>query len=629
MNTGKLTGQGAIDLATIAKRLECSPQELEQAFQTKNPLESLTDLLETKQAGSLCVPQAPCVEACAPRQNPLPRPKGHACMGRFQAPTAPPGRDPLVLALEQIKPGAELFMMVRRADEKFDFDQAIKLPANTEKYVQADGRYNIVFDDAWCAAHDIEPGAILEIAQRMPDGSRASDGLVVAINAAGMPCTPVQNGRAGTAHRINLPPGDRIGNIQELPLFVHEADPRPVRIDPAKLSHRVEYGKIVVRGALEPFANVMAENASTGAKGDPVKVGADGSFEARVHGSENHGILLRVLDHHVPFGGAQHGAHANHERRLTGIAGTKEPLVLAENPRLGMKGPVELRLARASVVGEKLILDRGVTPGSLITVRNDSSEPVREFKTAASLGGSFVLPADLHVDDFITLTVANPFASVSSEASISIRAKVISGKKGCELSLMEDFGDAAFVKKLPRSAIDRGENVDRVTSAQPNPVSLPFSINSIQGGEMGLGVTIQSDVAASKDGRAQVSSSITFDREAKKMTMIVDYTRMGGFEKEGAPSQANSFARVVPEHNQGAYHQNFPHTVTGAWALEIQDSKGNVLGQGTIEGKRVSSSYVSSSYDGRGGILPVGSIPRGNVVTHQRTMFDVTSFQAS
>lgn len=629
MHTGKLTGPGPLNLQTLAEQLRCSPEEVKQAFTTQDPLQSLADLVEKKKPGGLCIPQAPCVERCAPRENPLPRPKGHACMGRFQAPAAPPGRDPLVLVLEKIKPGAELYMMRRRADEAFDFDQAIKLPANTEKYVQPDGSYNIVFDDDWCVAHGIEPGAILEIRQRMPDESRPSDGLVIPINGEGMPCTPVQNGRAGAAYRINLPPGDRIGNIQELPLFVHEPDTRPPAISAEKLSHTVDNGKIIVRGALEPFAKVVLENYKTGAKSDVITVGTDGRFEAKVHGSKDHAFLVHVLDHQGSFDANLRPSKANHNRILTGIAGTNDPLVLAENPRLGVKGPVEVRLNRASVVGDKLVFDRGLTPGSLVTVRNDSSEPVREFKTVASFGGSFVLPADLHVDDIITLTAANPFAPTSSEATTTIKAKVIQGKKGCELSLLEDHGDATFVKGLPTSAIDKAENLDRVTSAQPSPVSLPFSITSLHGSEMSLTAQLQGAVGVSKDGQVRAESSIRFDREARVMTMVVDLLRSGGFEKPGTPVQTNAAARILPEHNQGAYHQNFPYTVTGEWALRVEDSKGNLLGTGSIEGKRVEKSYVSSSYDGRGGILPVGSIPRGTVSRHQYTMFEVKSFQAS
>lgn len=628
MYTGKLTGQAPLNLETLAQQLRCSPDEVKQAFAAPDPLQSLADLVEGKKPGRVCVPQAPCVERCSPRESPLPRPKGHACMGRFQAPAAPPGLDPLVLRLEKIKPGAELYMMRRRADEKFDFDQAIKLPANTEKFVQPNGDYNIVFDDAWCAANGIEPGAILEIRQRMPDGSRPSDGLVIPINGEGMPCTPVQNGRAGAAYRIDLPPGDRVGNIQELPLFVHEPDTRPPAICPEKFEHCVDNGKIIVRGALEPFAKVVLENWKTGAKSDVIRVGTDGRFEAKVHGSKDHAFRVHLIDHQGSFDADLRPSKANHDRILTGIAGTNDPLVLAENPRLGTKGPVEVRLARASVVGDKLIFDRGVTPGSLITVRNDSSEPVREFKTAASFGGSFVLSADLHVDDIITLIASNPFAQTSSEATTTVRARVVQGKKGCELSLLEDQADAAFVKGLPRSAIDPAENLDRVTSAQPSPVSLPFSITSVQGGEMSLTTQLLGAAGVSKDGRISAESSIRFDRETRVMTMVVDMLRSGGFEKPGAPLQLSTAARIQPEHDQGAYPQNFPHTVTGEWTLRIEDSKGKLLGTGTIEGKRVERSYVSSCYDGRGGILPLGSIPRGTVSVHGYTTFEVKSFQA-
>ena len=250
---------GTFDTQTVqsmAKAFGCSHREVEQALETANPLQTLQDLVESKKPGALCVPQAPCIEPCRPRDNPLPRPHGHACMGRFQAPAAPPGRDPLVLKLEHIKPGAELFMMRRRGDETFDFDTAIKLPSNTEKWVDAAGNYNIVFDDAWCLQNGIEPGHVLEIRQRMPDGSRASQGLVVPINAENMPCTTVRVGQRGSAQQINLPPGDRIGNLQVLPLFLHDPDSSPPSVDPSRFEHSLEQGKLMLSGAAEPFSKV-------------------------------------------------------------------------------------------------------------------------------------------------------------------------------------------------------------------------------------------------------------------------------------------------------------------------------------------------------------------------------------
>ena len=143
---------------------------------------------------------------------------------------------------------------------------------------------------------------------------------------------------------------------------------------------------------------------------------------------------------------------------------------------------------------------------------------------------------------------------------------------------------------------------------------------------MQLAAQTQSKYGVSKDGQVTCTSSIAFEKETRTMTMTVDYTRSGGYLKSGPEVTTATSAAVLPEHNRGAYHQNFPHTVTGDWKLTVVDSKGSVLGTGELEATRKTSTHISSSYDGRGGILPLGSIPRGTVSRTQYTVFDVKSF---
>ena len=60
---------------------------------------------------------------------------------------------------------------------------------------------------------------------------------------------------------------------------------------------------------------------------------------------------------------------------------------------------------------------------------------------------------------------------------------------------------------------------------------------------------------------------------------------------------------------------------------DVVDGKGKTLGNGELEATRVPRySQGCSGYTGRGGILPVGSIPRGTRSSSLHTMFEVKSF---
>ncbi len=492
-----------------------------------------------------------------------------AIAGIYTHPKQPAVRpDPLLLQFSNVVRGSELYM-VNRSD--LDDPKPIRLPTDTLHHAETDGDYSLILDDAWMNANGIRPGAVLEFYQEK--GGRTSDSKVVALNPGG----------ARTIPAPKLSGGEIFGDVVKDSHFEIARDqwPAGVRIDRLQSAFQgdqitlsAKLGRGGIASFTEPKAKIVLENLRTGKVSDPVTVADDGSFKVGVDARPSDPILARVVDHSGHFESSSQ-RDPMRERRIAFSAGGSD-FVLARNPRLGIDGPPEVSLSRVGLDtragATELAGACALTPGSIITVVNQ--ETGARSVAVADRQGSFRMPVDAKLGDYLDVRVRNPFVSEQPEGTLGARNEaffslhVEGSAKRAELVGVP--GVNGGVVPEDRGAVKPASDVDPIGDGRPQAhATRPnvdivqfdtrtenrgFNRRSIAGFHVGLAwaqglVGEKPWIGGSTfDGRRDagyvMQATSAVDTATRQITITLDATQRGGWLDESAPGQSSVFAPI-------------------------------------------------------------------------------------
>lgn len=564
LQAGVFAEAGVQDLKAA---LQLSPAQCQACF-PGNPekgmlLSALVQLVQVNLAP--CQPEPDLV-----RKTPL-QPLGVelAIAGIYTRPKQPVVRpDPLLLQFSNVVRGGELYM-VNRSD--LDDPKPIRLPTDTLHHAETDGDYSLILDDAWMNANGIRPGAVLEFYQEK--GGRTSDSKVVALNPGG----------ARTIPAPTLSNGEVFGDVVKDSHFEIARDQWPAAVRVDRLQSAFQGDQITLsaplgRGGIaaftEPKAKIVLENLRTGQVSEPVTVADDGSFQVGIDARPNDPIMARVVDHSSRFE-ASSDRDPMHERRISFTAGGAD-FVLAQNPRLGIDGPPQVSLSRIGLDTKggatELAGACALTPGSIITVVNQ--ETGARAVAVADRQGSFRVPVDAKLGDYLDVRVRNPFVSEKPEGTLGDRNEQVfslhvegSSKK---VELVGVPGVNGGVVPEDRGAVKPADGVDRLGDGRPRAhATRPsvevvrfdsrtenqgFNRRSISGFHVGLewaqGLIGQKPWIGGStfDGRRDTGYVATarseVDTEKRQIVITLDATQRGGWLDESKPGQSSVFAPI-------------------------------------------------------------------------------------
>ena len=563
-----------------------------------------------------CAPAEPPKKKLLPRrQDALPKLDVEAFAGEYQDRPQPVRVDPLVLKFGNVEPTSQdvptKIYMVNRSN--LDDPQAVLLPADLLK---ADGgKYGLILGDAWMAEHGIKPGNVLELYQTKGEGKaeRRSPSAIVKINKGG----------AGLMDAPNMPPHDIVGAGQVKEMFNKALDPKPAAVRPERMQaclrgERLELSLGGDQPALEPFSKVVLENLRTGERGAEVVVAEDGTFNASVVSKEGDAILVRAVDHSHALG------DTTFERLLTLQAGRDATPMLAVNPNLGVDAPPSVALGRVALSDDCLRVrsDRGLTPGSIVTIQRAGHEQELIKAVADATGGLDVpLPFHPHADDVFDLIVQSPFnAHVEQPAGWSAKARAEARLEINEDGTLDHVRSDGAVHtadteagRRPASGLD---NVDRVESGTPyrqdsrlkvENLTLRFEPYNPNTGNLAR-------LAVSADSRAPNARGwMSWDKDAGVLTVQVDAEVRGGWPQAdkqvqvglgwGEAGQASSMGF----NNRGV--NPIRHALVGLAAdtkvaVRFQDGEGKVFAKATLN----TAVTTASTGSGAGGTQQVRTL---------------------
>jgi hypothetical protein len=589
--------QSSLGSSSLPQALDLLAKEAQKSGREKELPEAITALNQwySDQVDTKRKPQK--VDRCSepacvgPRQGAPKRPGvKSAWQGRFVEKVEPPKRDPLILELMGIVPGAKITIR-NRSDLTKGAKDTITLPGDTKKFTGDGGYYNIVLSAEWLEKNCIRPGDILEIRQEVK--GEKSDPAVVPTNLRPANAPQTYGSRAQPLS-INLPPGDRIDlNETVTNFFALDPDPRPPQVDPSRFTQDLCDGKVTVEGleAVEPSAMVSIDNVAKMFHAQPTKVSNDGRVTSSIQADKGDPMVIRVVDHSNPNGG-----NVLAERRLTMVAGVSGA-VLARNPALGIDGTPEIALSRFeidSVNGQgRLSGKASITEGSLITITNMTTGETH--RTAADAKGSFAIDGDFKLGDVLDITAANPFSDAPSphggtmKCLTKLRATVAEkgGTCGLELDTMIS-GDAS---RVIDKAVKPHGNVDDLKSLEPEghpvavePTGLNFSNNCYGISLKTSSGFVLGDVSLGFD----VSASAKVDEAAQKIVLTVDAHGKGGWPSKGESSAWVSAMGESPNVTAGE---------PKSYQVEIRDQGGKLIAKAKADASRTVSygSYMPSS----------------------------------
>ncbi|MFO0725677.1 MAG: hypothetical protein U1E65_17970 [Myxococcota bacterium] len=416
------------------------------------------------------------------KKEPLPTLDVKAYAGNYEQPQAPRRCDPLVLVMNNVAPSTPDKPVKIYLINRSDLDaKPIELPGSTEK--AKDGAYSFVADGNWMQEHGIKAGAVLELVQAKLDAdgkpTRKSKGTVVKVNPGG----------AQLIGAPSLPPGDVIGNVQQLPNLRLEPDPAPSHVRATRIAAALHGGLLCLEPkgderAIEPFAKIRLENLSTGVTSGPFEVGADGGFAASIAACKNDAIVVHIADH------SHNLEDPLFERILSLRAGLESEPLLAVNPALGIDGPPSMALGRIALVeGKRIVSDRAITAGSIVTLTKEPDAPGEKPKVVRGIAGadgclSLELPFEVHADDVFDLVVQNPFGGLPKptdyQTKASAKARLEIGADG-SLGLVSSEGRVhAKGSASGDAAVPMIDQTDRVESGTPLLEDAHFQIKSFK-----------------------------------------------------------------------------------------------------------------------------------------------------
>jgi hypothetical protein len=375
-----------------------------------------------------------------PRTEPLPKLELDAYSGDYVAP--PATSCPLVLVFDRVEPTTEkspvkLFIVNRSI---LDDPKPLELPADLTK--AKGGRYSFQADDEFMLTHKIRPGAIIEAYQVKYDEAgkelRRSEPTYRAMTKRKL--------EGKTIAAPDLPPGDVVGDVHRMGSFKFDVDVEATHVRPDRIHTSLIAGELVItpkgdKPAFEPDVVLQMENLKTRQTGEETEVRDGGSFQAGVKAEDGQPILIRAIDHSHNLGDPLY------ERRLVLLAGRDSKPMLVRNPALGFDEPPRIASRRISLGGKDckdLFCDRGVTAGSIVTIRRAVEGRHDKTITLAGPDGSFraELPFVPHERDVFEVEVRNAYSDIETapqKAAVSrIRYEV--GPEG-QLSVVSSEGN--------------------------------------------------------------------------------------------------------------------------------------------------------------------------------------------
>jgi hypothetical protein len=598
------------------------------------------DAMGEERPAELCVFRAPHVDSQRPEAS-LETLKGKVYLGKLK------DEEALVVMLRRVRPGADLYAMPRKRDELWNDRRAFKLPADTAAYASDTGEYNLVAPLTWFKENGIAltPDMVLDIRQMNPDDSDISGQFVSPINGGLYPADKPKLDLA----RVDGLQGARICETLEPTI-----PPAVLEVYPREMAHHVKGGHIHIQGPLKPGSKVLVENVTTGAIGLEHTVGPDGRIAASVRGDKDDAFLVHLLPAAGRFRAAapslSTAEHYNglawygdrlQERIFTGMAGKNEKMTLIDNPWLTAEGPPELRLDRFALSArsagdgiDRIHVRQGITPGSIVSIKDSSADPPLTKKLVADPKGSLGVDVPgLAVDQELEIEIVSPFRTSTDERTI-VRARVVElepGKLGLEP--IEGFGDYARVVNEPDSPVRPASNVDRLRSTEPVKSPLPFEVKGLGSTEdLTFDVALSRPIVSEDGGGGAYALKTRLDRSSLTITITLTGSYSGGYLKRsddggGFATKEETAKALVPPDQEGHYYAiNFRNTLNASWKVRIEDDSGRLLATALAQPDTQGiTGFVARAFTDTV-IRPINQVPPAQRTWTVKTFWKVSDF---
>ena len=330
--------------------------------------------------------------------------------GDFRAPNPPPFRpDPLLIGMSGVEAGTKIEIRNRSKSIGSNVQPWITLPVDTAHVRAEDGRLHIAIGPDALRKMKFDAWDQFEIRQRRPDGE---------VSKPEVPDLGTARSDFRLPSKWSQVPVADIGDVLVPPasVFAGLPDTSVIRLDPRVLKRTFDRGVLEVSAAVppgesfarfvEPRAHVYLKNLRTGAQTKPVQVAADGTFKAQVDGQPSDPYEMHVYDQAVRDGDLP-------SHRILSFSSAESPPIVAYSPGLGLPEPIELVAGLLYPARGALGSARGVTPGSVVTVIDLTTNA--QTLSVADATGSFRVGADLAEGKMFEIRVENPFTHAENE----------------------------------------------------------------------------------------------------------------------------------------------------------------------------------------------------------------------